>query len=103
MSRLDRSTRDLLNTIHAITEKNAGFKSLADTWADTTTSHGKLMTVLGVSPNSNVTSSVPGPEGRVRAMGTGVKFGRKPKLTPHQAKEAIRRSDQAARERFGAM
>ena len=34
--------------IHAITEKKAGFKSLADTWADTTTSHGKLMlTVLG--------------------------------------------------------
>jgi hypothetical protein len=28
--------------------KKAGFKSLADTWADTTTSHGKLMlTVLG--------------------------------------------------------
>jgi DNA invertase Pin-like site-specific DNA recombinase len=57
--RLARSSRDLLNTIHAITEKNAGFKSLADT----TTSHGKLMlTVLGASPNSNVTSSVRGPE-----------------------------------------
>jgi DNA invertase Pin-like site-specific DNA recombinase len=29
-------------------EKRAGFKSLRDTWADTTTAHGRLMlTVLG--------------------------------------------------------
>jgi Resolvase, N terminal domain len=43
-----RSTRDLLNTLAAITAKNAGFRSLGDAWADTTTSHGRLMlTVLG--------------------------------------------------------
>jgi DNA invertase Pin-like site-specific DNA recombinase len=37
-----------LNTLAAITAKKAGFKSLGDTWADTTTSHGRLMlTVLG--------------------------------------------------------
>jgi len=31
-----------------ITGKQAGFRSLGDTWADTTTSHGRLMlTVLG--------------------------------------------------------
>src|SRR6201981_641708 len=47
LDRLARSTRDLLNTLAAITAKNAGFRSLADTWADTTTSHGRLMlTVL---------------------------------------------------------
>jgi DNA invertase Pin-like site-specific DNA recombinase len=63
LDRLARSTRDLLNTIHAITEKRAGFKSLADTWADTTTSHGKLMlTVLGGLAEFELTSSVPGPE-----------------------------------------
>jgi DNA invertase Pin-like site-specific DNA recombinase len=32
-------------------------------------------------------------EGRARAMGRGVKMGRKPKLTPHQQKEAIKRRD----------
>jgi hypothetical protein len=38
---------DLLNTLAAITGKRGGFRSLADTWADTTTSHGRLMlTVL---------------------------------------------------------
>ena len=31
-----------------ITKAGAGFKSLADSWADTTTAHGRLMlTVLG--------------------------------------------------------
>ena len=48
LDRLARSTRDLLNTLAAITGKKAGFRSLGDTWADTTTSHGRLMlTVLG--------------------------------------------------------
>ena len=41
--RLARSTRDLLNLLGTIAEKEAGFKSLRDTWADTTTAHGRLM------------------------------------------------------------
>jgi DNA invertase Pin-like site-specific DNA recombinase len=36
LDRLARSTRDLLNTLAAITEKKAGFRSLGDAWADTT-------------------------------------------------------------------
>jgi len=48
LDRLARSTRDLLNTLAQITDRGAGFRSLADAWADTTTSHGRLMlTVLG--------------------------------------------------------
>ena len=47
LDRLARSTRDLLNTLAAISEKKAGFRSLGDAWADTTTAHGRLMlTVL---------------------------------------------------------
>jgi len=47
LDRLARSTRDLLNTLAAIAGKEAGFRSLGDTWADTTTAHGRLMlTVL---------------------------------------------------------
>jgi DNA invertase Pin-like site-specific DNA recombinase len=34
LDRLARSTRDLLNTLAAITGRNAGFRSLADAWAD---------------------------------------------------------------------
>jgi DNA invertase Pin-like site-specific DNA recombinase len=48
LDRLARSTRDLLNTLAAIADRKAGFRSLGDAWADTTTSHGRLMlTVLG--------------------------------------------------------
>ena len=42
LDRLARSTRDLLNTLAAITEKKAGFRSLGDAWADTTTAHGRF-------------------------------------------------------------
>jgi len=48
LDRLARSTRDLLNSLAAVTERGAGFRSLGDGWADTSTAHGKLMvTVLG--------------------------------------------------------
>ena len=46
--RLARSTRDLLNVLDAIKEQGAGFKLLADDWANTTTPHRKLiLTMLG--------------------------------------------------------
>ena len=48
LDRLARSTRYLLNTLAAIAEAGAGFKSLGDAWCDTTTPAGNLMlTVLG--------------------------------------------------------
>jgi DNA invertase Pin-like site-specific DNA recombinase len=48
LDRLARSTRDLLNVLDEISKRGAGFRSLKDTWADTTTPHGRLMlTVLG--------------------------------------------------------
>src|SRR5262245_26940488 len=47
LDRLARSTRDLLNVLATIGEREAGFRSLKDAWADTTTPHGRLMlTVL---------------------------------------------------------
>jgi DNA invertase Pin-like site-specific DNA recombinase len=48
LDRLARSTRDLLNVLDEVGKAGAGFRSLADAWADTTTPHGRLMlTVLG--------------------------------------------------------
>jgi hypothetical protein len=41
LDRLARSTRDLLNMLAAIAERKAGFRSLGDAWADTTTAHGR--------------------------------------------------------------
>ena len=48
LDRLARSTRDLLNILDTIAKAGAGFRSLGDAWADTTSPHGRLMlTVLG--------------------------------------------------------
>jgi DNA invertase Pin-like site-specific DNA recombinase len=93
LNRLARSTRDLLNTLAAITGKGAGFRSLGDAWADTTTAHGRLiLTVLGgLAEFERELIRTRTSEGRKRAVARGVKMGRKPKMTPHQVKEALRR------------
>ena len=95
LDRLARSTRDLLNTLAAITGRKAGFRSLGDAWADSTTAHGRLMlTVLGgLAEFERELIRARTGEGRDRAKARGVKMGRKPKLTPHQAKEALRRRE----------
>ena len=95
LDRLARSTRDLLNTLAAITDRKAGFRSLADAWADTTTSHGRLMlTVLGgLAEFERDLIRARTSEGRERAVARSVKMGRPPKLTPRQRREAIRRRD----------
>ena len=95
LDRLARSTRDLLSTLAAITDRKAGFRSLGDAWADTTTSHGRLMlTVLGgLAEFERDLIRARTAEGRERAKARGVKMGRKPKLTSHQQHEAIKRRD----------
>jgi hypothetical protein len=48
LERLARSTRDLLNIRDKIGKAGAQFKSLRETWADTTTPVGRLMvTIIG--------------------------------------------------------
>ena len=95
LDRLARSTRDLLNVLGAVAEKGPGFKSLRDTWADTTTAHGRLMlTVLGgpAEFERELFRTRTG-EGRQRAKARGVIMGRKPKLTGHQRREALARRE----------
>ena len=96
LDRLARSTRDLLNTLAAIADRKAGFRSLGETWADTMTAHGRLMlTVLGgLAEFERELIRARTGEGRRRAVARGVKMGRRPKLTPQQMQEAIRRRDQ---------
>jgi DNA invertase Pin-like site-specific DNA recombinase len=99
LDRLARSTRDLLNTLAAITAKKAGFKSIGDTWADTTTSHGRLMlTVLGglAEFERDLIRARTG-EGRARAVARGQRMGRPFKLTDHQKREGIKRRTKARR------
>jgi DNA invertase Pin-like site-specific DNA recombinase len=83
LDRLAHSTRDLLNTLDAVAKAGAGFRSLADAWADTTTAHGRLMlTVLGgLAEFERELVRSRTDEGRKRAKARGVRFGRKPKLS----------------------
>jgi DNA invertase Pin-like site-specific DNA recombinase len=93
LDRLARSTRDLLNVIAAVAERGAGFKSLRDAWADTTSAHGRLMlTVLGgLAEFERELIRARTGEGRKRAKERGVRFGRPRKMTPHQRQEALQR------------
>src|SRR6478735_4745730 len=95
LDRLARSTRDLLNILGGIADKGAGFRSLSDAWADTTTPHGRLIvTVLGgLAEFERELIKARTGEGRARAKADGVHMGRPPKLTPHQRREAIARRD----------
>jgi DNA invertase Pin-like site-specific DNA recombinase len=91
LDRLARSTRDLLNTLDTIARKGAGFRSLADTWADTTTPHSRLMlTVLGgLAEFERELIRARTSDGRVRAKAPGVNMGRPSALTLHQKAEAL--------------
>ena len=93
LDRLARSTRDLLNVLASISEKGAGFRSIADAMIDTTSPHGKLIiAVLGALAEferSMILARTA--DGRRRALARGVQFGRKPKLSQFQIAEALRR------------
>src|SRR5438046_10768046 len=93
LDRLARSTRDLLNLLGTIAEKGAGFKSIRDTWADTTTAHGRLMlTVLGLAEFERELIRTRTGEGRARAKARGVILGRKPKLTARSEERRVGKS-----------
>src|SRR5208282_3597356 len=95
LDRLARSTRDLLNVLDAIGKAGAGFRSLADAWADTTTAHGRLMlTVLGgLAEFERELIRARTGEGRKRAIARGVHMGRPSKLSHDQQLEALARRE----------
>ena len=95
LDRLARSTRDLLNILDEVARREAGFRSLTDAWADTTSPHGRLMlTVLGgLAEFERELIRARTGDGRERAKAKGIRLGRKPKLTPHQRREALARRE----------
>jgi DNA invertase Pin-like site-specific DNA recombinase len=95
LDRLARSTRDLLNLLGTIAERGAGFRSLRDTWADTTTAHGRLMlTVLGgLAEFERELIRTRTSEGRERAKARGVTLGRKPNRPAANTAHPRRRGD----------
>lgn len=78
-----------------IVDKKAGFRSLRDTWADTTMAQGRLMLTVfgGLAEFERELIRARTGEKRERAKARGDILGRKPKLTVHQRREAIARRE----------
>jgi DNA invertase Pin-like site-specific DNA recombinase len=96
LDRLARSTLELLRILERVAAAGAGFRSLADTWADTTTPQGRLvLTIMGgfAQFERDLIKARTG-EGRARAKARGVKLGRRFKLSHHQRQEALQRRAQ---------
>jgi DNA invertase Pin-like site-specific DNA recombinase len=93
LDRLARSVRDLLHVLASISERGASFKSLKESWADTTTAHGRLfITILGgIAEFERELIAARCSEGIKRAKQRGVKFGRPSKLNAHQRAAALAR------------
>ncbi len=92
LDRLARNTRDLLEIAEQLKVKGAGFRSLAEPWADTTSAAGKMiMTVFaGIAEFERSLIVDRTRTGRMAAQKRGVRFGRPPALTPEQIDHARR-------------
>ncbi len=98
IDRLARSTFDLFAIVKQIVDAKAQFRSLAEPWADTGTSTGRLMIALlgGLADVERDLIRTRTAEGRSRAKARGQHMGRPPKLTPQQQREARRRRAEGA-------
>jgi len=98
IDRLARSTFDLFAIVKQIVDTKAQFQSLAEPWADTSTSTGRLMIAVlgGLADVERDLIRTRTAEGRSRAQKRGQHMGRPPKLTPQQQKDARRRRAQGA-------
>ncbi len=98
IDRLARSTFDLFGIVKQIVHAKAQFRSLAEPWADTGTSTGRLMIAVlgGLADVERDLIRTRTAEGRSRAKGRGQHMGRPPRLTDAQKTEAARRRAEGA-------
>ena len=98
IDRLARSTFDLFAIVEQIVDAKAQFRSLAEPWADTGTSTGRLMIAVlgGLADVERDLVRTRTAEGRSRVQQHGQRMGRKPKLTAEQQAEARRRRAEGA-------
>jgi DNA invertase Pin-like site-specific DNA recombinase len=98
IDRLARSTFDLFSIVRRISEARGQFRSLAEPWADSGTSTGRLMLAVlgGLADVERDLIRARTAEGRSRARARGQSMGRPPSLTPEQRAEARRRREEGA-------
>ena len=95
VDRLSRDTTDLLVIARDLEKAGAGLRSIAEPLIDTTSDFKELiLAIFGIAAKLERRRIIDRTtRGRADAKAKGVKFGRKPKLTPHQKAEAIKRRD----------
>jgi len=98
IDRLARSTFDLFAIVKQIVDTGGQFRSLAEPWADTATSTGRLMIAVlgGLADVERDLIRTRTAEGRSRAKARRQHMGRPPKLTPQQQAEARQRRTEGA-------
>lgn len=86
LDRLARSTRDLLEISELLNRAEAGLRSLAEPWADTTSPSGKMVLTIfaGIAEFERSLIAARTHTGREAARKKGVRFGRPPKLSDDQ-------------------
>ena len=98
IDRLARSTFDLFSIVKRIADAGGQFRSLAEPWADSSTSTGRLMLAVlgGLADVERDLIRTRTAEGRSRAMARGQHMGRPPTLTVQQQAEARQRREGGA-------
>lgn len=93
VDRISRDTTDLLVIARQMKEAGAGLRSIAEPFLDTTSDFAEIvLAILGVAAKlERRRIAERTANGRATAKAQGVKFGRKPKLTLHQQREAAAR------------
>jgi DNA invertase Pin-like site-specific DNA recombinase len=93
VDRLSRDTTDLLIIAREMQRAGVGIRSLAEPFLDTTSDFAEIVfAILGVAAKLERRRILERTaRGRADAKAKGVKFGRKPILTPHQQREASER------------
>jgi DNA invertase Pin-like site-specific DNA recombinase len=101
VDRLSRDTTDLLIIAREMQRAGAGIRSLAEPFLDTTSDFAEIVfAILGVAAKLERRRILERTaRGREDAKVNGVKFGRKPILTPHQQREARKRIDEGETQR----
>jgi DNA invertase Pin-like site-specific DNA recombinase len=95
IDRLARSTFNLFSIVKDITNKKAQFHSIAEPWADTSISAGRLMLAVlgGLADVERDLIKTRTSEGRMRAIQQGKRMGRPPRITESAASRIARYQD----------
>lgn len=96
LDRLARSTRDLLDIAEQLQAKDAGLRSLAEPWADTTSPAGRMVLTIfgGIAEFERSLIVERTRNGRAAARARGVYFGPPRVLTPERLAHARRLLDE---------